>query len=78
MKLWTIWIQADEVTWLESAWDDAMTAENRSGYEEALANAEKTAESSDGLMRVVCIEVPDEAIFGAFEIPVAKGTVTSP
>jgi hypothetical protein len=75
MRLWTIWIQADETTWLESAWDDETTAENRSGYEEAVDKAEETARVNKGAMRVIAIDVPDRSIFGAFDPAVAPAVV---
>jgi hypothetical protein len=75
MRLWTIWIQADEATWLESAWDDESTAENRSGYEAAIDKAEEVARSNKGEMRVIAIDVPDRSIFAAFDPAVAPGVV---
>lgn len=74
MKVWHIWVQGDGATWLHSAWDDETTAENREGYEAALEAAEKDAVANNGLMRVLAVEIPDEAIYGLFRPPVAQGT----
>jgi len=76
MRLWTIWIQAGEATWLEAAWDDESTAENRSGYEDAVSKAEQVARENKGEMRVIAIDVPDRSIFGAFDPPVVAGEVS--
>lgn len=75
MRIWTIWVQADTATWLEGAWDDESTAENRSGYDEAVDKADKIARENGGAMRVIAVDIPDAAVFGAFDAPVVGGTV---
>jgi hypothetical protein len=79
VKLWTIWVQSsDGATWLESAWDDESTAENRSGYEEALQAAAKIAEANDGAMRVVEVNFAGEVVYDAFTPPSVTAAASAP
>lgn len=73
MRIWTIWVQAHTATWLEGAWDDESTAEERSGYDEAVDKAAEIARQNKGQMRVIAVDVPDISIFAAFDVPVVGG-----
>jgi hypothetical protein len=76
MKLWTIWIRADDGgTWLHSAWDDDSTAESHDAYEADVDKAKESATANAGAMRVLAVEVPDGAIYGAFKVPETQGRV---
>jgi hypothetical protein len=73
VRIWTLWVQADEATWLEGAWDDESTAENHDGYLEAVDKAARVAKDNGGEMRVIAIDVPYESVFSAFKVPIVKG-----
>lgn len=77
MKLWTVWVQAqDEATWLEEAWEDEQTAENRSGWEDAVDRVRKLCSDNDYEMRMVVLEFPGSVVYGAFEYPTATATAS--
>lgn len=75
MNVWLIWVQeGDSATWLEAAWDDESTAENRSGYEAEMERIERMClENPSYAMRIQCVEVP--GVYELFEFPVAQATV---
>ena len=68
-----IFVQADDHTWLEAAWDDESTAENHSGWTEEVDRVRKLAYEEKWEMRILEVEVP--GVFEAFE-PL-KRTATS-
>jgi hypothetical protein len=77
MKLWTIWVQAgDGATWLHSAWDDDSTAESGDAYEADVDKAKASAAANAGAMRVIAVEIPDDAVYGAFKVPEVRGEVS--
>ena len=68
MVVWMLWIQAsDGATWLEAAWNDETTAENYSGWLEAVETARDTADANHGEMRIQRVLVP--GVPDLFEIP---------
>lgn len=67
MKVWMIWIQGDDATWLEDAWDDETTAENHSGWQEVVDKARKLALDNNYEIRIQAVEVP--GVYDLFEIP---------
>lgn len=73
MKVWLIWMQIDETTWLEAAWDDDATADNRSGWEVEVDRCRKMAVDGKGEMRIQAVEVP--GVFDLFTLPTVKATV---
>ncbi len=75
MKLWLIWMQSDDSTWLEAAWDDETTAENHSGWKEEYDRCRKLAFEEKYEMRLQAVEVP--GVYDLFEIPTMKATVTT-
>jgi hypothetical protein len=77
MKLWTLWVQEPDClgTWIEAAWDDEMTAENRQGWEAEVDRVRKLVSENPGYeMRTIIVEFPDRAVFGAFEFPEVTAT----
>lgn len=72
MKVWLIWIQGDDTTWLEAAWDDNSTAENHSGWQEEVKRVRKLAYENDYEMRIQEVTVP--GVYELFEIPTAVAT----
>jgi hypothetical protein len=71
MKVWLIWVQGDDATWLEAAWEDEMTAENRSGYDAELDRIEKMCHDNPGYaMRIQAVLVP--GVLELFEIPTVE------
>ena len=65
MRIWLHWLQADDHTWLESAWDDESTIENPDGYQEENERIKKLAYDNGYLHRVQCVKVP--GVFRLFE-----------
>lgn len=79
MRLWTIWVQAsDGATWLESAWDDESSAENPDGYATSIDAAQKVAEANKGVMRVLAVDLPDDAVFDMFKPKAVTAMSTEP
>lgn len=72
MKLWLIFIQADEHTWLEAAWDDESTAENHAGWQEEVERCRALTEKNGYEMRVVSTDVA--GVFELFDAPHLKST----
>lgn len=72
MKVWMIWIQGDDATWLEAAWDDEMTAENPAGWQEAVEKARKMAFEENYELRIQEVTVP--GVYELFDIPKAQAT----
>lgn len=72
MKVWMIWIQGDDATWLEAAWDDEMTAENSTGWRVEVDRCRKLAFENNYEMRIQEVEVP--GVHALFDIPTATGS----
>lgn len=72
MKVWLLWIQGDDHTWLEGAWDDDTTAENRPGWDEEVARVRRVADENDYQMRIQAVEVP--GVHDLFDIPTVKAS----
>lgn len=67
MKVWMIWIQGDDATWLEAAWDDESTAENNMGWQATVDKARKLAFDHNYELRIQAVEVPH--VYDLFTIP---------
>jgi hypothetical protein len=67
MKVWLIWVQGDDATWLEGAWDDESTAENNDGWQEEVKRVRKLALDNNYEMRIQLANVP--GVYEMFEIP---------
>lgn len=65
MKVWMIWVQGDDSTWLESAWDDESTAENPDGWQTEVDRVRKLAFNNDYELRVTEVTIP--GVYEAFE-----------
>lgn len=70
MRVWCIWVQSDDSTWLEAAWDDEATAENHPGWQEEVDRVRKLAYENKYEMRIQEIEVP--GVFDLFHTPKAE------
>lgn len=70
MIVWMVWVQGDDATWLEAAWDDEATAGNPDGWQRELDGARKLAYDANYVMRIQRVEVP--GVYNLFEIPTAK------
>jgi hypothetical protein len=79
MKLWTIWLMADDgYVWCEDTWTDDATAENHEGWQESVDKAQRLANDNKGYaMRVIALQVPDEGIYGAFEVPTVAANAST-
>lgn len=67
MKVWMVFVQGDDATWLEAAWDDEMTVENHSGWQAEVDRVRKLAFDNNYEIRTLEVEVP--GVHDAFEIP---------
>ena len=72
MKVWMLWVQGDDSTWLEAAWEDEMTAENRSGYDAEVDRVRKLCFDNDYELRIQPVLVP--GVYEMFEMPVVAAT----
>jgi hypothetical protein len=75
MKVWLIWVEGTDTTWLEAAWDDDQTVENLPGYKAEVARCRKLAYDNDYEMRIQAVEVP--GVFDLFSIPTATAVPES-
>lgn len=66
MKVWMIFVQGDDATWLEAAWDDETTAENHPGWQAEVERVRKLAYENHYEMRILEVEVP--GVYEAFAI----------
>lgn len=73
MKVWMIFVQGDDLTWLEAAWDDESTAENPPGWKAEVDRVRKLAYENGYDMRIIAAIVP--GVFEAFEIPNVKAHI---
>lgn len=67
MNVWLIWVRGDDTTWLEAAWDDDATAENRSGWDAEVDRVRKLAFDNKYTMRIQRVIVP--GVYQLFDIP---------
>lgn len=72
MNVWLIWVQGDDATWLEAAWDDESTAGNPSGWQDEVNRVRKLAFENNYEMRIQEVTVP--GVFDLFEIPRVEAT----
>jgi hypothetical protein len=72
MRVWLIFVQGDDATWLEAAWDDESTAANPDGWQHEVNRVRKLAFDSNYEMRTIEADIP--GVFDAFEIPKVKGS----
>jgi hypothetical protein len=70
MRVWLIWVQGDDSTWLEAAWDDETTAENHSRWQEEVERVRKLAYENHYEMRIQEVRVP--GVYDLFDIPRAE------
>lgn len=75
MTVWMIWVQGDEATWLEAAWDDNSTAENSAGWKAEVERVRKLAYENDYEMRIQEVAVP--GVYQLFNIPKVSADVVS-
>lgn len=78
MKLWTIWVQGDDTTWLEAAWEDQMTAENYSGWEAEVERVRSLAFEHNYESRIVIVEFDGAVVYDAFDFALAKAKASKP
>jgi hypothetical protein len=67
-----IWMQGDDSTWLEAAWDDESTAENNDGWQKEIERVRRLAFDNNYEMRIQKVEVP--GVYGLFNIPEVTAT----
>lgn len=72
MKLWLIFIQGYDTTWLEAAWDDQSIAESNGEWEEIVKSARATAKENGGEIRICTTEV--SGVYQLFDTPELKAT----
>lgn len=75
MKLWLIFVQGDDHTWLEAAWDDESTAENHDGWQEEVERIHQMCADNSDLkyeMRVCETVVAD--VYELFDTPKLRAT----
>ena len=65
--VWMLWVRGDDLTWLEAAWDDDMTAENQPGWEDEVKRVRKLAHDGGYEMRIQEVRVP--GVDDLFRIP---------
>lgn len=70
MKVWLIWVQGDETTWLEAAWGDDATATDHDGWTAEVDRVRKLAYDSGYEMRIQPVEVP--GVWDLFEFATVK------
>lgn len=69
LTVWMIWIQGDDATWLEAAWEDDMTSGNREGWLAEVDKARKLAFDNNYEMRIQKVYVP--GVLSLFDVPTA-------
>jgi hypothetical protein len=74
MIVWMLFVQGDDATWLEGAWDDEMTAQNPDGWKQEIDRVRKLAHDNGYEVRVLQVTVP--GVYEAFEIPQVKAKVS--
>lgn len=57
MKVWLIWVQSDDATWLEAA-RDARTSKNSLGWHAEVERVRKLASDNGYEMRIQEVDVP--------------------
>jgi hypothetical protein len=72
VKVWIIWIQGDDSTWLEAAWDDESITGNHPGWQAEVDRVRKLAYENNYEMRIQEVEVP--GVYDLFEIPKVRAS----
>jgi hypothetical protein len=72
MKLWLIFIQGDDTTWLEAAWDDQSISESPQEWADTVQGARITAKENSGEIRIATTEVT--GIYELFDTPTLSAT----
>lgn len=75
MKVWMIWVQGDDATWLENAMDDDSTAETGGVWEELVKRVEQMCVDNGYVMRIQAVNVP--GVYEMFEIPTVDAEAAS-
>lgn len=75
MIVWMIWIQGDDTTWLEAAWDDDSTAGNDEGWKNEVARCRSLANANNYELRIQRVKVP--GVGAMFKIPEATAVDAS-
>ena len=65
MKIWMIWVQGDDTTWLEGCWDDESTAQNPEGWQAYVDRCKKLAHDNNYEVRIASSEI--KGVYGLFE-----------
>ena len=76
MKVRMVWVQGDDATWLEAAWDEETVAANYSGWCDEVDKARKMAHENNYEMRIQIVDVPK--VYELFEVSEVKARVLSP
>ena len=74
MKVWLIFLQADDHTWLEAAWDDDATAENHSGWKDEVDRCKKIAHENNYEMRICSTVIA--GVYELFDPPELKSVAS--
>jgi hypothetical protein len=75
MKIHTIYgtVEGVDEPFLLKAWAEVQVNEDPEGFEDVLKRLQSSKEL--GAVRVIIINVPDDAIKAAFKTPVVEGTI---
>ncbi len=67
-----VWLQGNDATWLEVAWDDESTAASPDGWQEQVDKARKIAFENNYELRIQEVTVP--GVYELFDIPKVRAT----
>jgi hypothetical protein len=67
MKIWMVFLQSSESTWLEAAWNDEAVAENPSFWRDEVDRCRGLASDNNYELRTISASVP--GVYEAFDIP---------
>ena len=73
MKVRMVWVQGDDATWLEAAWDEETVAANYSGWCDEVDKARKMAHENNYELRIQIVDVPQ--VYELFEVSEVKARV---
>jgi hypothetical protein len=68
VKVWLIFVQGDDTTWLEASMDDESTAESGGQWDAEVKRVQKLCADNDYEYRIIAANVP--GVYEEFEIPV--------
>lgn len=68
----------DQEATVVGAWDEYMADENYEGFEEELAKHQKESKEQGGEVRLLDVEIPDDALAKVFAPLKVKGKVGKP